>query len=232
MFMEELAIILPVYNEAPTLQNTLMAFRKYAPKALLVVIDNNSDDNSFMIAKNTLKELGHGLLLKEAQQGKALAIKKALKICKAKIYVLVDADMSYPAQQIHELINPIINKEAHMVVGDRISSGYYARCNTRPLHLLGNKIFSLIIKLLFKQHINDVLSGYRAISYEMMANFTIESQGFEIESELTIYSIKNKFIIKEIPISYKDRPWGSFSKLSTFTDGMKILQFIYKKYLK
>lgn len=230
--MEELAIILPVYNEALTLKDTLMAFRKYAPNALLVVIDNNSNDNSFMIAQSTLKEVGHGLLLKETKQGKALAIKKALKICQAKIYVLVDADMSYPAQQIHELINPIITKEAHMVVGDRISSGYYARCNTRPLHLLGNKMFALIIKLLFKQHINDVLSGYRAISYEMIANLSIESQGFEIESELTIYSIKNKFTIKEIPIIYQDRPCGSFSKLSTFSDGIKILQFIYKQYLK
>ncbi len=227
--MNNIAIILPSYNEELTIKETILSFYNELPESKIVVIDNNSDDRTSEITKETFKEYNiNGLLLKENRQGKGNAIRYAFKKIDANIYVMADADMTYPADEIHKLIKPIVDEDIDMCVGDRISSGSYEKENKRPLHSFGNELVQKLVNRLFNANITDIMSGYRAFSRTFVKNYPILVEGFELETDMTLHALDKRFKIKEVKIVYKDRPEGSESKLNTFDDGFKVLFTIFQ----
>jgi glycosyltransferase involved in cell wall biosynthesis len=226
---KDIAIVFPAYNEELTIQNCILEFSKQLPNAKIVVVNNNSTDNTEKISLETFKNNGiDGILLNEFRQGKANAIRKAFKAVDADIYVMVDADMTYPASKVHELINPIINENIDMCIGDRITKGDYKKENKRAFHNFGNKLVQNLVNKLFNSNITDIMSGYRSFSKRFIKNYPILVEGFELETDMTLHALDKRFNIKEIDISYKDRPYGSESKLDTFNDGFKVLVTIFK----
>jgi len=222
--MNKIAIILPAYNESLTIKDTILSFYNELPAANIVVIDNNSSDDTYKIAEETFQKHGiNGTLVFEGRQGKGNAIRRAFKQIDADIYVMSDADMTYPATSVHELIVPIENKSADMVVGDRISQGHYKKENRRPFHNFGNNLVKKMVNKLFNSNITDIMSGYRAFSRVFIKNYPILVEGFELETDMTLHALDKRFNIKEISIDYKDRPEGSYSKLDTFSDGAKVI---------
>ncbi len=226
---KDIAIVLPAYNEELTIQNCILEFSKQLPNAKIVVVNNNSTDNTEKISLETFKNNGiDGIVLTEKRQGKANAIRKAFKEVDVDVYVMVDADMTYPASKVHELINPIINENIDMCIGDRITKGDYKKENKRAFHNFGNKLVQNLVNKLFKSNITDIMSGYRSFSKRFVKNYPILVEGFELETDMTLHALDKRFNIKEIDISYKDRPDGSESKLDTFNDGFKVLVTIFK----
>lgn len=222
--MNKIAIILPAYNESLTIKDTILSFYNELPTANIVVIDNNSSDDTFKIAEEVFQEYSiDGTLIFEGRQGKGNAIRHAFKQIDADIYVMSDADMTYPAESIHELIKPIENNSADMVVGDRISQGQYKKENKRPFHNFGNNLVRNMVNKLFNSKITDIMSGYRAFSRLFVKNYPILVEGFELETDMTLHALDKRFNIKEISIDYRDRPQGSYSKLDTFSDGAKVI---------
>lgn len=230
--MEELAIILPAYNEEKTIEATINEFVNMAPHALIVVVNNASDDNTAYKAQNAfLASNCRGILLHEAKKGKGNAVQTAFYAVNAKIYIVADADYTYPASQLYELIAPIERGSADMVVGDRISNGGYKKINHRAFHNIGNIAVSSMVNMLFKCDLNDVLSGYRALSRNFVRDMPMVSGGFELEVAMTVHALKTRRRIWEIPIYYRNRPTGSVSKLSTFKDGAKVVSYLLYKFL-
>ncbi len=226
---KKISIILPAFNEEKTIKDTILAFYKELPNAKIVVINNNSKDNTQNIANDTITKNGiDGIVLTEKRQGKANAIRKAFKEVDADVYVMVDADMTYPASKVHELINPIINENIDMCIGDRITKGDYKKENKRAFHNFGNQLVQSLVNKLFKSNITDIMSGYRSFSKRFVKNYPILVEGFELETDMTLHALDKRFNIKEINISYSDRPAGSESKLDTFNDGFKVLVTIFK----
>lgn len=222
--MSTVAIILPAYNEELTIARTIEAFYRELPEAQIVVIDNNSKDSTFLIAMDTLKHLNaRGVVIKEIRQGKGNAIRRAFTDVNADIYVMSDADMTYPAARVHDLIRPIAERQADMVVGDRQSGGNYKDENKRNLHSFGNDLVKTLVNGLFRAKLADIMSGYRAFSRKFVKNYPILVEGFQIETDVTLHALDKRFRIVEIPVEYKDRPQGSLSKLNTFADGAKVL---------
>lgn len=227
--MKSVAIILPAYNEAKTIKETILSFHTQLPNARIVVINNNSKDDTVQITQDTFEKYNiDGILLNESRQGKGNAVRKAFCHVDADIYVMSDADTTYPAQSIHDLIYPIENEDCDMVVGDRHSQGDYKKENKRPLHNFGNHLVKNLVNKLFKSNIQDIMSGYRAFSKRFVKNYPILIEGFELETDMTLHALDKRFKIKEIPITYKDRPIGSVSKLNTFNDGFKVLLTIFR----
>jgi len=225
--MDSVAIILPAYNEELTIAGTIEAFYRELPEAQLVVVDNNSSDSTFVIATDALKRLNaRGLVIKEIRQGKGNAIRRAFLDVNADIYVMSDADMTYPAERVHDLIRPIEEHQADMVVGDRQSGGNYKEANKRNLHTFGNNLVKNLVNKLFQANLADIMSGYRAFSRKFVRNYPILVEGFQIETDVTLHALDKRFRIVEIPVEYKDRPQGSLSKLNTFSDGAKVLYTI------
>lgn len=226
---KSIAIILPAYNEELTIRDTLLDFRTHCPEAELVVVDNNSRDRTAEIARATLAELGgKGRLLSERRQGKALALRKAFHEVDADVYVVADADTTYPAADLAALLAPVLDGEADMVVGDRLARGKYALENKRPFHNFGNQLVRTLINRLFEARISDVMSGYRVFTRDFVKNFPILTGGFEIETELTLHALDKRYRIREVPTEYRDRPRGSSSKLSTVSDGFRVLATIFQ----
>lgn len=222
--MDKIAIILPAYNESLTIKDTILSFYNELPNAQIVVIDNNSSDDTAKITDETFKQYQiNGKLLFENRQGKGNAIRHAFKQIKADIYVMADADMTYPASDIHKLIEPIKKSHCDMVVGDRHSHGDYKKENKRLFHNLGNNLVKTMVNKLFNSNISDIMSGYRAFSNNFIKNYPILVEGFELETDMTLHALDKRFRIKEVSISYKDRPEGSYSKLNTFNDGAKVI---------
>lgn len=219
-----IAIILPAYNEALTIRPTIEAFHRALPEAKIVVVNNRSQDATPDIAAQTLRDLQcDGDVIHENLQGKGNAVRRAFIDVEADIYVLTDADMTYPAERIRDLLQPIIDNQADMVVGDRHSSGDYEKENKRLLHGMGNRLVQGLVNKLFRSRLVDIMSGYRVLSRRLVKNYPILVDGFQIETDLTLHALDKRFRIVEIPIEYKDRPAGSFSKLNTFSDGAKVL---------
>jgi glycosyltransferase involved in cell wall biosynthesis len=226
---KSIAIIIPAYNEEKTIKETVLSFFRELPESTIIVVNNNSTDNTKKISLETFKNNGiDGVLLNELRQGKANAIRKAFKEVDADIYVMVDADMTYPASKVHELINPIINENIDMCIGDRITKGDYKKENKRAFHNFGNKLVQNLVNKLFNSNITDIMSGYRSFSKRFVKNYPILVEGFELETDMTLHALDKRFNIREIDISYKDRPDGSESKLDTFNDGFKVLVTIFK----
>lgn len=221
--MKKIAILIPCYNEEITVAKVITDFKKELPDALIYVYNNNSTDNTLQIAYE------NGAIVKnEYRQGKGNVVRSMFRDIDADVYVLVDGDNTYPADMVHQLIKPILMETADMVVGDRISNGTYKKQNKRLFHDFGNGIVKYTINRLFKTNLKDVMSGYRAFSRTFVKNIPILSKGFEVETEMTLHALDKRFIIKEIPIEYKDRPNKSKSKLNTFTDGYKVIKTIIK----
>jgi len=225
----KIVVVIPAYNEEHTICDVIRAFHNALPESHIYVIDNNSNDKTNQIAQETLDELNcSGGVLFEKSQGKASAVRKAFTEIDSDIYVMVDADMTYPADVVKSLIKPILDGKADMVVGDRQKKGGYQKENKRRFHNFGNKFVRNLINLLFRSNLNDILSGYRVLNRKFVKNFPILSAGFVIETELTLHALDKRFKIVEIPIDYKDRPPGSYSKLNTYIDGLKVIKLIFQ----
>ena len=220
--MEKIAVLIPCYNEAQTIKNVVESFKKVLPEATIYVYDNNSTDETGRIAA----EAG-AIVRKEYNQGKGKVIRRMFREINAKCYIMVDGDDTYPASNAREMVDLVLNKNIDMVIGDRLSSTYFTE-NKRPFHNFGNKIVRAGINKLFKSNIKDIMTGYRAFSYGFVKTFPVLSQGFEIETEMTIHAIDKNMSIENVIVEYKDRPDGSESKLNTVSDGIKVLYTMMK----
>lgn len=222
-----IAVILPAYNEEITIRDVILSFHAALPEAAIYVVDNNSRDRTAEIARQTLSECGaQGDVLSERRQGKGYAVRRAFHVVDADVYLLSDADLTYPANRARDLMQPVIDGQADMVVGDRHSGGNYSEQNKRRLHGFGNNLVRDLINLFFRSELKDIMSGYRAFSRSFVKNYAILVAGFQIETDMTLHALDKRFRIVEMPVEYVDRPAGSVSKLNTFSDGMRVLSTI------
>ena len=224
---KEIAVLIPCYNESKTIEKVVKDYKKALPEATIYVYDNNSSDGTDEIAKKA------GAIVKyEYKQGKGNVIRSMFRDIDADCYLMIDGDDTYPAEHAREMCDYILNGQADMVIGDRLSSTYFKE-NKRPFHNFGNVLVRGLINTLFKSKVKDIMTGYRAFSYEFVKTFPVLSKGFEIETEMTIHSLDKNLLLKEIPVDYRDRPAGSESKLNTVSDGIKVLKTIarlFKEY--
>ena len=221
---KKIAVILPAYNEELTIAETIRAFRAALPEAVIYVVNNNSRDRTREIAGQVLQELScPGRVIDEPRQGKGSALRRAFIEIDADIYVLADADLTYPAHQARELMAPVMEGRADMVVGDRRSNGDYARENQRSFHSFGNGLVQWMVNRLFHAKLVDIMSGYRVFSRDFVKTYPVVAEGFQIETDMTLHALHRRMRIVEIPVSYKDRPAGSVSKLNTLSDGTRVL---------
>lgn len=224
----KIAIILPAYNEELTIEKTIIDFHQHSPDASIYVIDNNSSDGTNSIAKKVISGNSiNGEVLFVRRQGKANAMKTAFAKIDADVYVMADADHTYFAHDLEKLLAPVLSGEYDLVVGNRFTVSGYEKENKRMFHNFGNNLVKRLINLLFKSDLVDIMSGYRVLSRNFVKNYPIMCEGFEIETEMTLHCLDKKFNIIEIPITYKDRMDGSFSKLNTFKDGFRVLKTIF-----
>ncbi len=219
--MANIAILLPCYNEALTIEKVVKDFKQELPEAQIWVYDNNSSDGSAELA-----QAAGALVRRVRQQGKGHVVRRMFQEIDADIYVMVDSDDTYPADEVHQLIAPIASGEADMVNGDRLSSTYMQE-NKRPGHNFGNTLVCTLIRLFWGQKVNDVMTGYRAFSRHFIKSCPVLSKGFEIETEMTLHTLDKRMSLVEIPIQYRDRPEGSVSKLNTVRDGIRVLKTIF-----
>ena len=223
--MEKIAVLIPCYNEEITIEKVIKDFKKELPEAEIYVYDNNSKDKTAEIAKEN-----GAIVVHEYRQGKGNVVRSMFRDIDADIYVMVDGDDTYPAEEVHKLIEPIKDGQADMVIGDRLTNGTYQNENKRKFHEFGNNLVRNSINKLFKTKLKDIMTGYRVFNKLFVKTMPVMSPRFEIETEMTLHALDKKFIIKEIPIEYRDRPEGSESKLNTFGDGMKVIKTIVKMY--
>ena len=222
--MDKIAVLIPCYNESKTIEKVVTDFKKVLPEAVIYVYDNNSTDHTDEIARRA------GAVVRyEYQQGKGNVIRRMFREIDAQCYIMADGDDTYPAEFAPSMVKKVLNKKVDMVVGDRLSSTYFTE-NKRPFHNFGNSLVRKCINIMFKTQINDIMTGYRAFSYQFVKSFPVLSKGFEIETEMSIHAVdKNMYIENEV-IEYRDRPEGSESKLNTYSDGFRVLKTIAKLY--
>ena len=218
--MDKIAVLIPCYNEAKTIEKVVNDFKRVLPEAKIYVYDNNSSDHTDEIARNA------GAVVRyEYQQGKGNVIRRMFSEIDAECYVMVDGDDTYPADNVKDMVDKVLERNVDMVVGDRLSSTYFEE-NKRPFHNFGNSIVRWSINTLFKNDIKDIMTGYRAFSYRFVKTFPVLSKGFEIETEMSIHAIDKNMFVENSVIDYRDRPEGSESKLNTYSDGFKVLRTI------
>ena len=221
--MDKVAVLIPCYNEAATIGKVVADFKKVLPEdSVIYVYDNNSTDDTAMIAEEAGAVVRH-----EYQQGKGNVIRRMFREIDAECYIMTDGDDTYPAESAPEMIDLVLNKQADIVVGDRLSSTYFQE-NKRPFHNAGNSMVRSFINSLFNSDVKDIMTGYRAFSFQFAKSFPILSKGFEIETEMTIHAIDKNMQIENVVIDYRDRPEGSTSKLNTYSDGTKVLRTIVR----
>jgi glycosyltransferase involved in cell wall biosynthesis len=216
-----IAVLLPCYNEAITIGKVVQDFRRELPQAEIWVYDNNSTDGSAELAR-----AAGAHVRKVTRQGKGHVVRRMFQEVDADCYLMADSDDTYPAEVAKELIAPVLAGEADMVNGDRLSSTYSAE-NKRRFHSFGNWLVCTLIRRLFNYDVADVMTGYRAFSWRFAKHCPVLSSGFEIETEMTIFALDKRMAIREIPIAYRDRPQGSYSKLNTFSDGFRVICTIF-----
>ncbi len=222
-----IAVLLPCYNEEPTIAKVVTDFHTALPQADIYVYDNNSTDGTAQAALQA-----GAIVRREPMQGKGNVIRRMFREVDADIYLMADGDDTYPADQAPQMIQPIIDNNIDMVIGDRLSSTYFEQ-NKRPFHNGGNRMVRWLICHFWHTDVHDIMTGYRAFSRSFVKNFPVMSGNFEIETEMTIHALDHRFLICEIPVVYRDRPEGSVSKLNTFSDGLSVLKTIvllYKGY--
>lgn len=219
--MDRVAILIPCYNESKTVGKVIADFKQYVPEAVIYVYDNNSDDGTDEIARDA------GAIVRyEHKQGKGHVIRRMFREIQAECYLMVDGDCTYSAKDAPEMIMQVLNNNADMVIGDRLSSTYFEE-NKRMFHNTGNRLVRSTINTLFETDISDIMTGYRALSYAFVKTFPVLSSGFEIETEMTIHAVDKGMQIATVVTEYKDRPAGSNSKLNTIRDGMKVIKTIF-----
>jgi len=218
--MDKIAVLIPCYNESKTIKKVVEDFKRELPEATIYVYDNNSKDGTDEIAR----EAG-AVVRYERMQGKGNVIRTMFREIDAECYVMVDGDDTYPAENAREMCEAILDRNVDMVIGDRLSSTYFTE-NKRPFHNFGNVLVRGLINIIYKSNIRDVMTGYRAFSYKFIKTFPVLSKGFEIETEMTIHTLDKNMSVENVIIEYRDRPSGSVSKLSTYSDGFKVIKTI------
>ncbi len=222
--MDKIAVLIPCYNEEKTIEKVVTDSRRALPEAVIYVYDNNSTDRTAEIAERAGAVVRH-----EYVQGKGAVIRRMFREIDAECYVMVDGDDTYPMEFAPEMVDKVLKYNSDMVVGDRLSSTYFTE-NKRPFHNMGNSLVRAAINRLFDCEIKDIMTGFRAFSYNFVKTFPVLSRGFEIETEMTIHAVYNHMQIDNVVIEYRDRPEGSESKLNTYSDGFKVLFTIVKLY--
>ena len=218
---KKVAVLIPCYNEELTVEKTVSDFKHVLPNADIYVYNNNSKDRTKELA------LKAGAIVKdEYRQGKGAVVRSMFRDIEADVYIMVDGDDTYPAEEVESLITPVLEGKADMVIGDRLSSTYYTE-NKRPFHNFGNSLVKGLINFLFKSDLNDIMTGYRSFSKKFVKCMPVMSDGFQIETEMTIFALTNNMQVVNVPITYRDRPEGSESKLNTFSDGFKVLLTLF-----
>lgn len=220
--MDKIAVLIPCYNEAQTIEKVVMDAKQALPDATIYVYDNNSTDGTAEIAEKAGAVIRH-----EYMQGKGNVIRRMFREIDAECYLMIDGDDTYPLDCAKELVDKVLYHQADMVVGDRLSSTYFTE-NKRPFHNFGNSLVRGSINWLFHSDIKDIMTGYRAFSYQFVKTFPVLSKGFEIETEMTIHAVFNNMQIENVVVDYRDRPAGSESKLNTYSDGMKVIGTIIR----
>ncbi len=220
--MDRIALLIPCYNEEKTIGKVIADAKKYIPEAIIYVYDNNSTDGTVEIA-----EAAGAVVRHEYQQGKGNVIRRMFREIDAECYIMTDGDDTYPLEYAAEMAEKVLLKQTDMVVGDRLSSTYFTE-NKRPFHNMGNSLVRASINRIFECDIKDIMTGYRAFSYNFAKTFPILSKGFEIETEMTIHAVNNNMAIENVIVEYRDRPEGSVSKLNTYSDGIKVMGTIIK----
>ena len=215
--MDKIAILIPCYNEAATIEKVVTDMKNAVPEATVYVYDNNSPAGTAAIAARA-----GAVVRREYAQGKGNVIRRMFREIDAECYLMTDGDDTYPAEYAAEMCRCVLEEQADMVIGDRLSSTYFTE-NKRPFHNLGNTLVRSAINLMFHTDIKDVMTGYRAFSYQFVKTFPVLSKGFEIETEMTIHTVDKNMLHKNVIIQYRDRPEGSESKLNTYSDGLKVL---------
>lgn len=218
--MDKIAVLIPCYNESVTIEKVVKDYKKALPEATIYVYDNNSTDNTDEIAR-----AAGATVIYERRQGKGNVIRSMFRDIDAECYLMIDGDDTYPAENAREMVNEVLENGVDMVIGDRLSSTYFTE-NKRPFHNTGNRLVRGLINKLFHSDVRDIMTGYRAFSRLFVKSFPVLSKGFEIETEMTIHALDKNFLLKEIPVTYRDRPEGSESKLNTVSDGLKVLNTI------
>ncbi len=218
--MDKIAVLIPCYNEEKTIAKVVKDARQALPEAVIYVYDNNSRDRTVELAR----EAG-AVIRYERMQGKGNVIRRMFREIDAHCYIMVDGDDTYPMEYAGEMVDKVLEHNADMVVGDRLSTTYFTE-NKRPFHNFGNSLVRKSINVLFKSEIKDIMTGYRAFSYQFVKTFPVMSKGFEIETEMTIHAVNNNMQVENVLVDYRDRPEGSESKLNTYADGFKVLMTI------
>ena len=220
--MDKIAVLIPCYNEAKTVEKVVKDFKEVLPEAVIYVYDNNSTDDTALLAEKAGAVVCH-----EYQQGKGNVIRRMFRDIDAECYIMTDGDDTYPAEFAREMADRVLRKNVDMVVGDRLSSTYFTE-NKRPFHNFGNSLVRKAINLMFRTEIKDIMTGYRAFSYQFVKSFPVLSRGFEIETEMSIHAVDKNMLLDNVIIEYRDRPEGSESKLNTYSDGLKVIRTIIR----
>lgn len=223
----KLAVLIPCYNESKTIAKVVADYRAALPEAEIFVYDNNSTDHTDEIARAAGATVRY-----EHRQGKGNVIRTMFREIEADCYLMIDGDDTYPAENAREMVDLVLNKNVDMVVGDRLSATYFTE-NKRPFHNLGNRTVRGLVNTLFDGNVRDIMTGYRAFSYQFVKSFPVLSKGFEIETEMTIHALDKNLSLVSVPVEYRDRPQDSVSKLNTYSDGFKVLRTIarlFKEY--
>lgn len=220
--MDKCAVLIPCYNEEKTVEKVVKDWRRELPEAVIYVYDNNSTDRTAELAAKAGAVVRH-----EYAQGKGNVIRRMFREVDAQCYLMVDGDDTYPAEYGRQMMNKVLEQQADMVVGDRLSSTYFEE-NKRPFHNFGNSLVRNLINKLFHSDIQDIMTGYRAFSYLYVKTFPVLSKGFEIETEMSIHAVDKNMRIEHVVVDYRDRPEGSESKLNTYSDGLKVLKTVAK----
>lgn len=220
--MDKIAVLIPCYNEAQTIEKVVSDARNALPEAVIYVYDNNSTDDTAAIAARA-----GAVVRKEHMQGKGNVIRRMFREIDAQCYLMIDGDDTYPLDCAPQMVQKVLENKTDMVIGDRLSSTYFSE-NKRPFHNFGNSLVRGSINYLFRSDIKDIMTGYRAFSYNFVKTFPVLSRGFEIETEMTIHAVYNNMQLENVIVDYRDRPQGSQSKLNTYSDGFKVLRMIVR----
>lgn len=215
--MDTIAVLIPCYNESQTIAKVVRDISAALPEAAVYVYDNNSTDGT-----GELAQAAGAIVRQEYKQGKGNVIRRMFREIDARCYLMLDGDDTYPASAARDLVSLVLDRGADMVVGDRLSSTYFQE-NKRPFHNFGNSLVRTAINGLFHSDIKDMMTGYRAFSYQFVKTFPVLSSGFEIETEMSIHAVDRKMYVENVVVDYRDRPEGSESKLNTYSDGIRVL---------
>lgn len=212
----QIAVLLPCYNEEATIADTVAGFRAALPSAVVYVYDNNSRDRTRAVAA-----AAGAVVRSERQQGKGAVVRRMFADIDADIYVLAGGDLTYDAPTAPAMVEQLVNERLDMVVGARVTEQDAAY---RPGHQFGNRMLTSLLSMMFGRSFSDILTGYRVFSRRFVKSFPVLSRGFEIETEISVHALELSMPLAEVSTPYGARPEGSASKLSTWSDGFRILR--------